>query len=98
MASRKKRPSDEPTKPLNLDEAFDVTLGPEPATFGFIVTGLSDEEDAGRFLAQQFDPELYTCRKCGFVCKRCVDNQFTDYCDHCMQDLWRKITSRKKWP
>ncbi len=39
------------------DDAFTMQLVPIP-------TGLSEEEDAGRFFAQQFDPDIGYCRNC----------------------------------
>lgn len=68
MASRKQQQLPEQTKlePLNLDDLFhkaivnsDPICPPEP-----IATGLSDEEDAARYLAQRFNPHLLFCPNC----------------------------------
>lgn len=82
-------PSKAPAADLDhydLDEEFADELV-VPATYGFIITGLSDEEDAGRFIAREFDKELKTCRKCSLTFRPAVE-QFSDYCNHCAVDLW----------
>lgn len=91
MASQKKRPSDEPTKPLNLDEAFGrkVSFTDVPHRRGEIVpipTGLSDEDDAGRHLALQFDNEIWLCPNCEALWR----NTTTHQCPYCGINLGPK--------
>lgn len=66
MASRKEPQLHEP---INLDDLFHVPLHddsghgrPSP-----IITGLSEEEDAARYISLRFNPTLLSCPNCEVV-------------------------------
>lgn len=88
MAFRKKPQSPEPTKPLDLDEAFhlrhwhsdeDEDAGHVRPIADPVPTGLNDEDDARRLLAIKFNSrfcpncETYYDEGVGAFCPACFD-------------------------
>jgi len=77
MATPTKPPSHEPIKdPFDLEGSTGPVVANAP-----IPTGLSDEDDAPRLIAQKFNPDLWFCTNCeghydvasiGYRCPRCM--------------------------
>lgn len=78
MVFPKKQLLHEQTKLVDLDTMFHGVLEAPTPPAAPVVTGLSDEEDALRHLAERFDPDLKFCTNCEVayhspLCMRCFD-------------------------
>lgn len=94
----------EPTRynnPLGLDELDELLPEGRPvyAPQVAIVTGLSDEEDARRYMALRFNGDIWFCPNCETYCERSGDpdtqNNFY-WCNYCGDSLRAVGTKPRK--
>jgi hypothetical protein len=73
--------------PLGLDDPLpddDPICAPQAP---LVITGLSDEEDAGRHLALRFNPELRFCPNCETFHGPPVKGKHDHWCSYCGDNL-----------
>ena len=78
------------TEPYDLDEEFDATakINPPAHPAGLVITGLSDEEDAARYIAKQFNPKVKFCRRCEVEVEIAATQHGDAVCPYCDRWLW----------